>query len=181
MASQESRPLLADERQTGPEVHHEMITRSSKQTPLPEAQLGVLCFLRTLDPMNFTQIFPYINEFMTDLHVTSDLSQIGFYSGLVVGGEYLDSLLDSHSASRKVLLLLLNYSQFIHGFFSGTPLFFSFCWVRYSSLTIDCVGRRPVVLAGVAGLSVTSLLFGTSTSFKMAMIFRALGEYRLSI
>lgn len=117
-----------------------MIIRSSKQISLPKVQLGVLCFLRTLDPMNFTQIFPYINEFITDLHVTSDPSQIGFYSGLV----------ESAFAFTQLLAI------YPWGFFS------------------DRVGRRPVVLAGVAGLSVTTLLFGTSTSFKAAMVFRAL-------
>lgn len=66
-------------------------------------------------------------------------------------------------------------------FFWYATLYFLFVGVRYSSLTVDRVGRRPVILAGVAGLSVTTLLFGTSTSFKTAMISRALGEYRLSI
>jgi hypothetical protein len=139
MASQESRPLLEDERQSGLEVHHEMITRSSKHTPLPKVQLGVLCFLRTLDPMNFTQIFPYINEFITDLHVTSDLSQIGFYSGLVVGGEFLHRhglILDSHPAFQESSFALAQLlAIYPWGFFSGTPLFFLFVTVRYSSLT----------------------------------------------
>lgn len=52
-------------------------------SPLPKVQLGVLCFLRMLDPMSFTQIFPYVNQFMSDLGVAKDPSQIGFYSGLV--------------------------------------------------------------------------------------------------
>lgn len=34
--------------------------------------------------MAFSQIFPYVNEFMSDLHLTDDPSQIGNYSGLVV-------------------------------------------------------------------------------------------------
>lgn len=34
------------------------------------------------------QIFPYINEFLSDLHVTADPKKIGFYSGLVVGVIY---------------------------------------------------------------------------------------------
>lgn len=54
------------------------------QTPLPKAQLAVLCLLRILDPLNFTQIFPYINELIWDLGVTRDPALIGYYSGLVV-------------------------------------------------------------------------------------------------
>ncbi|PFH50074.1 hypothetical protein AMATHDRAFT_146063 [Amanita thiersii Skay4041] len=52
------------------------------ETPLPKLQLSVLCALRMLDPMNFSQIFPYVNQFMYDLHVTKDPSKVGFYSGL---------------------------------------------------------------------------------------------------
>jgi hypothetical protein len=52
-------------------------------SPLPKVQLGVLCFLRMLDPLSYTQIFPYINQFMSDLRVAKDPSQIGFYSGVV--------------------------------------------------------------------------------------------------
>jgi len=53
-------------------------------TPLPKVQFAVLCYLRTLDPMNFAQIFPYINAFITTLHMTEDPSKIGIYSGIVV-------------------------------------------------------------------------------------------------
>lgn len=45
---------------------------------------SVLCTVRITEPIAFTQIFPYINDFMSDLHVTNDPKRIGFYSGLVV-------------------------------------------------------------------------------------------------
>jgi len=86
-ASDETRPLL--EQNEGLDDHSnlqndiETITLQ-KQTPLPRVQLGILCLLRVLDPMCFTQIFPYINQFMSDLRVTDNPSQIGFYSGIVV-------------------------------------------------------------------------------------------------
>ncbi len=64
---------------------------SEAQTPLPKVQLALLCVLRTLDPMCYFQIFPYINQFVSDLHVTEDPSKVGFYSGLVVSRS-LDSL-----------------------------------------------------------------------------------------
>ncbi|KAI0646944.1 MFS general substrate transporter [Trametes meyenii] len=57
--------------------------RSDKPTPLPKAQLATLCIVRLVDPIAFTQIFPYVNEMMEHLHVTEDHSKIGFYSGLV--------------------------------------------------------------------------------------------------
>jgi len=36
-----------------------------------------------VDPISFTQIFPYVNEMMQDLGIASTPSQVGFYSGLV--------------------------------------------------------------------------------------------------
>ncbi|KAJ7153534.1 major facilitator superfamily domain-containing protein [Mycena crocata] len=66
--SSESQPLLPGKAAT---------------TPLPKAQLAALCIARLSDPIGYTQIFPYINEFLTVLHVTDDPSKIGFYSGLV--------------------------------------------------------------------------------------------------
>jgi len=61
------------------------IAEKPKPTPLPKGQLAVLCTVRIVDPIAFTQLFPYVNEFMNDLHLTDDPSKIGFYSGLVVG------------------------------------------------------------------------------------------------
>ncbi|EMD38498.1 hypothetical protein CERSUDRAFT_113677 [Gelatoporia subvermispora B] len=52
-------------------------------TPVPKAQLAALCGVRLVDPIAFTQIFPYVNEMMDHLHLTEDRSKIGFYSGLV--------------------------------------------------------------------------------------------------
>ncbi|KAH9901278.1 MFS general substrate transporter [Cubamyces lactineus] len=57
--------------------------RSDRTTPIPKAQLATLCAVRLVDPIAFTQIFPYVNEMMERLHLTEDHSKIGFYSGLV--------------------------------------------------------------------------------------------------
>ncbi|GLB35095.1 putative MFS general substrate transporter [Lyophyllum shimeji] len=52
-------------------------------TPLPRMQLAALCSVRLVDPVAFTQVFPYVNEFITFLDITDNPAQIGFYSGLV--------------------------------------------------------------------------------------------------
>ena len=44
----------------------------------------MLCAVRISEPIVFTQIFPYINEYINDLHVTDDPKRTGFYSGMVV-------------------------------------------------------------------------------------------------
>ncbi|KDQ14750.1 hypothetical protein BOTBODRAFT_32505 [Botryobasidium botryosum FD-172 SS1] len=54
-----------------------------QRTPLPKFQLMILCLTLLSEPVAYTQIFPYVNQMMEELHVTDDPSQIGFYSGLV--------------------------------------------------------------------------------------------------
>ncbi|KAJ3982702.1 major facilitator superfamily multidrug-resistance, DHA1 sub-family [Lentinula detonsa] len=71
----ETQPLLRHDAENSPGS-----TRLHRYS-LYLSQLAVLCFLRMLDPLNFTQIFPYINEFVSKMHLTEDSSQIGFYSG----------------------------------------------------------------------------------------------------
>ena len=71
------------------------MTRSAFRTPQPQrlsvAVLAVLCAVRLVDPIMFTQIFPYVNEMMDHLHLTEDKSKIGLYSGMVVStGEIFD-------------------------------------------------------------------------------------------
>lgn len=65
-------------------LENQKSTPPAKMTPLPKAQLATLCAVRLVDPIVFTQIFPYVNEMMDHLHLTDDRSKIGFYSGLVV-------------------------------------------------------------------------------------------------
>ncbi|KAJ6608577.1 major facilitator superfamily domain-containing protein [Mycena sp. CBHHK59/15] len=76
--SDESCPLLADHGHF--EAH---LPSKKKAVPIPRAQLAALCISRLTEPVAYSQIFPYINEFLILLHVTDDISKIGFYSGLV--------------------------------------------------------------------------------------------------
>ncbi|KAG8945425.1 hypothetical protein FRC04_000800 [Tulasnella sp. 424] len=54
-----------------------------QRTPLPVAQLAVICLVRLAEPIAYTQIFPYINAMTEELHVTDNPADVGFYSGLV--------------------------------------------------------------------------------------------------
>lgn len=76
----ETCPLLHTSNAHNPEAQ---IAEKPKSTPVPKGQLAALCIVRLVDPIAFTQLFPYVNEFMSDLHLTDDPSKIGFYSGLV--------------------------------------------------------------------------------------------------
>ncbi|KAJ4001493.1 major facilitator superfamily multidrug-resistance, DHA1 sub-family [Lentinula boryana] len=82
----ETQPLLRHDAENSPGS-----TRLHRYS-LYLSQLAVLCFLRMLDPLNFTQIFPYINEFVSRMHLTEDPSQIGFYSAAFFAQESIFAL-----------------------------------------------------------------------------------------
>lgn len=50
--------------------------------PLPKWQIFWLCFARTLEPMAFFSIFPYINQMTQENGHLAD-TDVGFYSGLI--------------------------------------------------------------------------------------------------
>ncbi|KZT11407.1 MFS general substrate transporter [Laetiporus sulphureus 93-53] len=108
-------------------------------TPLPKAQLFTLCSVRLIDPIAFTQIFPYVNEMMDRLHLTNDPSKIGFYSGLVESS------------------------------FAVSQLCCIYHWARVS----DRIGRRPVVLAGILGIGVSTILLGLAHSLGGVLLARS--------
>ncbi|KAF5358502.1 hypothetical protein D9756_001697 [Leucocoprinus leucothites] len=113
---------------------------SKATTPLPKAQLAILCSIRLMDPLTFTQIFPYINQFLVSLNLVPDESQIGFYSGLIESS------------------------------FALFQLLFIYQWARIS----DMVGRRPVIIIGTTGLSISTILFGLTSNFSQILLARCL-------
>ena len=54
-------------------------------TPIPWRQLLTLCLVRLIDPICFSQIFPYINDMLLDMRVVGRNApeRAGFYSGLI--------------------------------------------------------------------------------------------------
>lgn len=98
-------------------------------TPLPYAQLACLCLVRTAEPINFTHIFPYVNQMLAGMHVTDDPSRIGFYSGVVESAFAVAQLCSIYQWARL----------------SGThlrPFHASFI----CSFFLDVIGRKPVIL-----------------------------------
>lgn len=72
-------PVTADDIEQQP-----LLAKGKMQrTPLPVFQLAVLCLVRLAEPIAYTQIFPYVNAMIEELHVTGNPADIGFYSGLV--------------------------------------------------------------------------------------------------
>jgi len=59
-----------------------------------------LCLIRLVEPVAFTQIFPYVNEMMAHIHLTNDPSRVGFYSGLAESAFSISSLLSIYHWAR---------------------------------------------------------------------------------
>ncbi|KAH9854118.1 MFS general substrate transporter [Lenzites betulinus] len=121
-------------------LENQKSARPDKPTPIPKAKLATLCAVRLVDPIAFTQIFPYVNEMMEHIHVTSDHSKIGFYSGIV----------ESSFAVAQVISI--------------------YQWARLS----DVIGRRPIVLLGILGIGLSTMLFGISTTLTGLIMARCL-------
>ncbi|KAN0075327.1 Major facilitator superfamily domain containing protein [Tylopilus felleus] len=85
----ESTPLLESQ-----------VSAKPTPTPIPKGQLAALCTVRIVEPIAFTQLFPYVNEFMSDLHLTDDPSRVGFYSGLVESAFALAQLISIYQWAR---------------------------------------------------------------------------------
>ncbi|KZO94384.1 MFS general substrate transporter [Calocera viscosa TUFC12733] len=54
-----------------------------RPTPLPKAQLFVLCVIMLAEPVSYTQIFPYINDMCYRLGYAKSEKDVGFISGLI--------------------------------------------------------------------------------------------------
>lgn len=68
-------------------ISHETSTNgpASKDdhTPLPKLQMFVLCLARTIEPIAFFGIFPFINKMIKETGGIKE-ENVGFYSGFIV-------------------------------------------------------------------------------------------------
>ncbi|KIP09075.1 hypothetical protein PHLGIDRAFT_103288 [Phlebiopsis gigantea 11061_1 CR5-6] len=84
LSPDEEQPFLADDLEHAIKLEDRANpARVHGVTPVPKAQLAVLCLVRLVDPIMFTQIFPYVNEMIGHLHLNGDPSKTGLYSGIV--------------------------------------------------------------------------------------------------
>jgi MFS family permease len=146
-------------------------------TPINSSQLAVLCAVRFIDPLTFTQIFPYINQFLSHLNVIRHPSHIGFYSGIVVSPFLIAPAIDTplNLISRSPHLPFSSSAAYINGpvclvwptRISSAPI--------ANSYTSDNIGRRPVVLIGSFGLAVSTIGLGLAPSLSFILLSRCLG------
>ncbi|KAI6113380.1 major facilitator superfamily domain-containing protein [Pisolithus croceorrhizus] len=111
-------------------------SQTKTKTPLPKTQLRLILFVLCTEPVSAQYIFPFINQLIKELGITGgDDRKIGYYAGVIV--------------SRPLAILF--------PFRALTVLY----WSRLS----DHIDRKPILLVGLAGLSVSNFCFGLSRMF----------------
>jgi len=88
--------------------------RPRKPNPLPWFQLSIVLLLQTCEPITSQSIYPYINQFISELDVTGgDERKVGYYAGLIeslfFAAEALTVLqwsrLSDHVGRKPILLI----------------------------------------------------------------------------
>lgn len=93
---------------------------------------------------------------------------IGFGITLPVLPFYVERLVLTEGASRQAIVL---HVTILTGVYSLMQLIFAPLWGRWS----DRIGRRPLILIGIAGYVVAQVLFGLATSLALLYTARILG------
>jgi MFS family permease len=119
-----------------------------RATPLPLKTLSILSIIILCEPMSLTIIFPFIYK-MVGQWVERE-QDIGYYCG-----------------SFRVTVLTLG---FIASSFSLAQFVSSIPWGKLS----DRFGRKPCLLLGLLGNSITIITFGLSQSLWQAVLSRSL-------
>ncbi|EGX89100.1 Major facilitator superfamily transporter [Cordyceps militaris CM01] len=146
--STETTPLLVDQ-PSSPDSHATSshiedgtpppVTAAAAIQALPKLQIFLLCFARTMEPIAFFAIFPFVAQ-MVQRNGRLAESDVGFYSGL------------------------------IESLFSVVQIFVLVVWGRLA----DAVGRKPVLLATLTGMVVSTLAYTMATSIPQMIVFRCL-------
>ena len=141
-------------------VVESQIPKPGKMTPIPKLQLAIVCLVRLLEPIGFTQLFPYINEMVIKLNILDDPSKVGFVSGLVVSKKIVSGCCYPHVSS--------DHRQ--ESVFAAFQLISIYHWAKIS----DAIGRRPVLLLGATGMGLMTFLFGFSRNLLSMLVIRSL-------
>ncbi|KAF8125161.1 major facilitator superfamily domain-containing protein [Boletus edulis] len=93
----ESTRLLPDAERGG--ITEVSQARGPTPRALPKAQLGALISVRIVDSIASTQILPYINQLLADLHIAAP-EQVGFYSGFIGSAYSLAEMFSVYQLGR---------------------------------------------------------------------------------
>ncbi|KAF9231938.1 major facilitator superfamily domain-containing protein [Melanogaster broomeanus] len=133
--------------------------RDKRPTPLPKLQMSVLMLAILVEPIASQCIYPFINQLVGELNITGgDEKKVGEYPLLLI----ILNLPDSDLAGY--------YAGMIESLFFATQAMTILQWSRLS----DRIGRKPVLLLGIFGLSLSMLCFGLSRSFTGLVLSRCI-------
>ncbi|KZO92165.1 MFS general substrate transporter [Calocera viscosa TUFC12733] len=141
----------------------------SARTPLPKLQLFLICLVRLAEPVASSQIFPYINDLCVEFGYAGNEKEVGFVSGMIEACA-LPPLLPCSTFPADAVMFWFRIG--IHGqpVFALVQLLTVALWGRLS----DRIGRKPVVLLGLAGVTLSTLLFGLSRRLWLTILARCL-------
>ncbi|KAG6332177.1 hypothetical protein ID866_6916 [Astraeus odoratus] len=119
--------------------------QKQRKTPLPWRQFSIILLLQLSEPLTAQVISPFAPELIRNIGVThGDETKVGYYVGLM--------------------------ASVLHSLFYLTQACTVLQWSRLS----DHIGRKPVVLTGLFGLSLSMYCFGLSKTFVGLILSRAL-------
>ncbi|KAF7330235.1 Major facilitator superfamily multidrug-resistance DHA1 sub-family [Mycena venus] len=149
----ETTPLLAaqnDRNDLNDHLH-------SKRTPLPLFQFSIVLFLQLAEPLTSNVIYPFAPQLMRDIGVThGDETKVGYYVGIMVHTSSPPSPTPAESTQQSIFFL--------------TQAMTVLHWSRLS----DHIGRKPVILIGLFGLSLSMYCFSLSRTFWGLVLSRSL-------
>ncbi|OAX43209.1 MFS general substrate transporter [Rhizopogon vinicolor AM-OR11-026] len=152
--SDEETPLLRSSRHAGSQAKPTL----TGSTPLPWRQFSIILSLQVLEPMTSQVISPFAPQLIRDIGVTNgEEARVGFYVGLLV-------------CNATTCLINSNALYTQQSLFFATEAFTTFHWSRLS----DLVGRRPILLIGLSGISISMYSFGLSRTFWSVILSRCL-------
>lgn len=93
-------PILSE-----PDDSGEAPSGKDDDKPLPRDQIILLCFARFIEPVAFFCIFPFINQMIWETGEVAE-TDVGFYSGLIVGFLYGAFRNSRHTDSNEGIPLL---------------------------------------------------------------------------
>ncbi|KAG9315284.1 MFS general substrate transporter [Chiua virens] len=137
----------------GPPDEETPLLQGKPKTPLPWRQMNLVFLALIAEPFASVYILPFINQPSDALATTTTkklISELG-----ITGGD-----------DRKIGY----YAGLIESLFYVTQALCTWQWSRLS----DFIGRRPVILIGLLGLSLSNFAFGLSRTFSMLVISRCI-------
>ncbi|KAF8135016.1 MFS general substrate transporter [Boletus edulis] len=142
------------------------LLQAKSKTPVPWSQIILVFIAMVAEPISSAYIFPFINQVRQQLFpylAISDAHAMGF---VCIKKKLIGELGITKGDNRKIGY----YAGLIESLFFFTQALTTWQWCRLS----DFIGRRPVILTGLLGLTVSTFAFGLSRTLGTLIISRCI-------